>query len=440
MAEKIGKVHSWTSERGQTQHVIDVSVYNERTGKIDRKRIFKGPDEDGDVVGFKNQMHAGMVLGNIRSLYLNHPESGTTDPATKARILLKILARYLPGKLEESLVKHRWADFLKSKEEQQRVTGKGSDDRLYDLSRMVPRGYLDFFETVSVDDVTGPMLKKWLGWMCKRWPDHKPKTRHHIVNDFMTFERWLVNEENLVTRMQAVVRPDLPAIDREKKPKPSVALVERYLDAIPEYLRGLFLTRSIQALRVTEARRMRVRNYDWETRILAITRKDTKTAKGVRDFEVDDELGDWLDKWVPKSERLNKNRPLFINPRAMTPQAVASKKRGAQKRGLPEPVIDGQWTSNAEDAVHLAAMTAIGAVDPNGKPLFPPNLMGRHAALTHAMERTRQVTGRYDVKAVQDLAGHEDAKTTALYTNQTFVDTGSTRRLPKRPQRDRAEG
>lgn len=464
MAEAIGEVVSWFDKRlGRQVFAIDVMVPNVAEGTRERERIYSGADATGERVAFESQMHADMVLGLIRGQIREDPNSANMAPEVQAQILTKVLARFLPArKLKANHVKARWGDFLKFKAEE-----VGSDDgitekRHWDLRRMVPRGYLDFFDGILVDEITSPMLVDWVRHMKRVWPAppagargrtdptpeqraegvrgfHRPKTRHHIVNDFMTFENWLVTR-HLVARGVPVQKPELPRVSKRPKEVPTIELLERYLAEIPEETRGIFLTRSIEGLRPNEARQLEIRHYNWRTHVLTITRDITKTDDGVREFDVDEELADWLEKWVPKSERLDRTRPLFINPKALTVRSILSRRRVAELRGLPAPLEDGRWEENAETAVHAVACIAVGAVHPDGKPLFAPNVMGRHAAVTHMLLRTEEATGTHDIEAVKRKVGHTDAATTRTYLDSRMVDTSKTRRLPKRPLRDTAEG
>ena len=94
------------------------------------------------------------------------------------------------------------------------------------------------------------------------------------------------------------------------------------------------------------------------------------------------EVAEWIDRWVPKSERLRSNLPLFRNPGA----------KNKEKR----------WTPASERRVLLAAMAEAGAY-------FKPNELGRHAFGTHAAKRGAQAF------ALQKFMGHTDPRTTSRY-------------------------
>ncbi len=139
-------------------------------------------------------------------------------------------------------------------------------------------------------------------------------------------------------------KPKLPKLPKGRQPVPTEAVIDRYLAAIPEELRGLFLARSRDGLRPAEARPMSVRNYDWTTGHLTIYRDDTKTDEGVGVFRLDPELREWLDTWVPIEQRFDPWRPLFINPKCWKPSSLARQR----KRGKP---TTGRWTPTAEKSV-----------------------------------------------------------------------------------------
>lgn len=245
-----------------------------------------------------------------------------------------------------------------------------------------------------------------------------------------------------VLRQHVLMKPGLPTIGKRRKPVPSPEVVERYLAAIPDEVRGLFLTRSIEVLRPSEARRLRVSNFNWKRGkgVISITRDITKTEAGVRKFEVDGELEDWLFKHVSPEERLKLDRPLFINPNIFKPAVLLSRRTIYARKGLPLNPEDGHWEPDAEDVMHVKACVAIGAVDAEGKPLFSPNIMGRHAAATHMMARTKEAKGVHDIEAVRAKLGHTDAATTRTYTDVETIDVSATRRVRRLVSRAEAEG
>lgn len=129
-------------------------------------------------------------------------------------------------------------------------------------------------------------------------PIIRPKSVRHIVNAFMGFARWLAAQQLI----DAV--PKKPALEppaERRLPVPDEEFVDRYLAAIPNSARGLFLVRSRDGLRPSEARRLHIEDYDFERRELTI--RLTKTEKGKRRIPVDWETAEWIENWVPMDRR-----------------------------------------------------------------------------------------------------------------------------------------
>ena len=382
MANKFGKVAS-ENRGGRVRWMISARVDGQRV------RLYSGLTAHGDRVTFDSEATARAFLESIRA-DIRH---GRTEEQAVAPYLF----RRSPG----NLVPARWEAFVAARRKR-RERKPISDERLRDLARMVDRGYLDYFAEASIWEVSSPLLEQWLDWMVERWPDHTPKTRHHIVHDFMTFLRALERSGDItgVPRM-----PELPRLETRRRPVPSLDVLGRYLDAIEEPIRGLWLARSLDGLRPSEARRADVGWYDFATQVLHI--RESKTEAGKRAMKVHPDVVAWLERFVPKSDRLRPDRPLFSNPRAR----------------------DGRWRPDAEERIHLAACRAIGLE--RGTPgYFPPNHAGRHAAATHLLAATDGNVGM-----VQRKLGHTDPKTTGTYTDPQVVDLG--RVVELRPDRAR---
>jgi integrase len=363
-----------------------------------RVRLHSGLTAHGDRVPFRDESMARAFLESIRA----DVRSGRTEE--------QALAPYLFRRSPANMVKARWERFIEDRRASKaRGRRQITEGRIYDLERMPERGYLDFFDEVSIYELTSPLLSDWVDWLADRWPNHSTKTRHHVVNDFMSFVRFLKQRRDIA---ELPDKPELPAIDRRRRPVPSEGVLDRYLAAIPEDERGLFLLRSRDGVRISEARRLNVANYDWQARALSIV--DTKTEAGRRSFEVDWEVADWLEAHVPPSERLDTTRPLFRNARA----------------------DDGRWRADAEERIHREAVAAALGVDVEGvvdNPAYwPPNHAGRHAAASHMMRRTKQQTGAHDIDAVRRKLGHTARATTETYIDQDVIEVSTVRRLRPR--------
>jgi integrase len=402
MSEKIGRVES-DMKNGKRRYRLIFPGY----------RAIYSVNVGEHRMGLTKEL-ADRVLRSIRSDYAN-------GIRLEAAIERFVQASAKP----ENAVKVRWKAFCADRRARRHRKAIG-DQRLYDLERMVDRGYLDWWEEsgYSALRVSTETVDAWATWLCVRFPDHKPKTRHNIVNDFLTFAGWLKAKRDIA---EAPAKPDLPPVDITAPEVPAQNALERYLAAIPEEIRGLWLTRSIDGLRPKEARLLRIWNYDWDTQQLNIT--ETKTMRGRRSFTVDWELAEWLEKWVPPADRLDPMRRLFRNPKSFLPAQVASVRAKARQRGKPEPVIDGTWTNQAERDVHLRAIEAAEL------PYFKPNIIGRHAAATHQLARSKENTGAWDKEAVRKKLGHTDSKTTERYIDARVIEVGSVARMPRKEPR-----
>lgn len=383
MAHEFGElVHERDRAGNVRRRFLLFWVKNPKTGKVERERLYSGLTQHGERVPFESDEIARAFLEGIRA------------DVRHGRSEWQALAPFLYRRSPENLVPARWRRYVKARRAQ-RVLQPVSDARLYELERMPERGYLDFFKDCSIFELTDLALRNWVLWMIQRWPEHRPKTRHHIVHDFLGFLHELKAERDIA---EVPSKPPLPPLERRRKPVPAEDVLTRYLAAIPEEIRGLWLARSHDGLRPSEARRLRVGSYSWKTRAMSI--EDSKTETGIRTFVVDWEVGDWLERHVPLADRLDPDAPLFRNPNAP----------------------DGWWKQTPEVRVHRAACTAIGVY-------FPPNHAGRHAAATHMMRRTKAATGSYDIDAVKRKLGHVERSTTEGYIDQRVIEVGSVARL-----------
>lgn len=391
MASNFGEIKTET-RNGKLRWFLYFWFDNPHAGIRQRERLYSGMTQNGKRVPFDSEQVAQIYLDAIRG----DVRRGLTE--------YQALAPYLYRKAPENLVKVRWKAYVKARREERDIEPV-SESRLYELGQMVDRHYLDYFQAVSIFEITKPLLDQWVRWMIQQWPAHSPKTRHHIANDFMGFLHWLKGKQDI---QQVPDKPKLPKLEKRRKVVPDEAALERYLQAIPEPIRGLWLIRGYDGLRPSEARRLNISNYDWRTRAIAI--EDTKTENGVRTFEVDWEVSEWLDRHVPAEARLDGARPLFINP------------------GSPS----GRWRRTAEVRIHDQAALEAGLVDGTGRPLFAPNHMGRHAAATHMMARTKARFGAHDIDAVKRKLGHAERSTTETYIDPRIIEVASIARIPRR--------
>ena len=201
----------------------------------------------------------------------------------------------------------------------------------------------------------------------------------HVVADVGTFLRWL-QRYGEIDEVPPI--PEVRLGQVERPPVPSEEALRRYLNAIPEAARGIFLIRAYNGLRMPEARALRVGSYDFERD--TVTLRWSKTGE-LPTLPVDWEVAEWVRRWVDPRARL-RDAPLFLNPRT-----------------------GEQWSYSSERRAHVAACGEIGTY-------YPMNHTGRHAFGTHAVQRSK------DIAAVQKAMRHSDPRTTAGYIDREQLD------------------
>ena len=224
--------------------------------------------------------------------------------------------------------------------------------------------------------MTTGTLENWLDFIDDNFGHLSPKSVHHVLHDILHFLRWLRAKGDL----QSVASP--PALALGQLPPvriPDEETLAAYLGLIPEVKRGLFLARSYNGLRPSEARALNVQDYDFRQHELTLSH--TKTGEPAT-VPVDWEVGAWIEKHVAPGKAILGYWPLFRNEDAESSH--------------------GRWSPASERRVHLAACKALGVY-------FKPIEMGRKAAATHALRRTS------DIHSVQKLLRHADPRTTERY-------------------------
>ena len=163
--------------------------------------------------------------------------------------LPQILARYLGDRAPENAVSGHWTRFLEAKREEL-ADGEIGSDRYRELAAMKDRGYLQPLCGQSIHSIDKRVLREWVRWLRKhparRGGTLKMKSVKNIVTDFAAFLRWLYGEEE-IERL-----PEIPVIRVKNEQRPAVPTedaLERFLEAIPEEARGLWLVRAYNGLR-----------------------------------------------------------------------------------------------------------------------------------------------------------------------------------------------
>ncbi|TMA35978.1 MAG: hypothetical protein E6J87_02170 [Deltaproteobacteria bacterium] len=207
----------------------------------------------------------------------------------------------------------RWlADF-----EQQVKAGERALRTLREYRRWATSGgHFDYWRNRSIHAV-GPLAsREYLTWL--RLRDVTGKTTWNVVAGFHAFLGWLVEVEQLAA---------VPRIAWPKKPRSNPMTIgpntqRAILDAIPDEKRGVFLAMALLCIRPSEAVEMtarQLRGDGWIT--IDVSRADRRLNSGTKAVKneepktlpIPDELGEWLERWVPRERRLAGAR-LFTNP------------------------------------------------------------------------------------------------------------------------------
>ena len=319
------------------------------------------------------------------------------DELKKKRPLYRVLLPYIQESAPSSTFGDYWKRFLEAKAEDYAV-GELGKSRLSELEGFERRSYLTELWDRPIFEITTRVLEDWRRELLKRRSNRggtlNRKTVWHIVKDVGGFLRWLHRYGDLEEL------PKIPEVKLGQRRKPAVPTPEalcRYLAAIPEAARGIFLIRAYNGLRMSEARALRVSDFDFERDV--VTLRWVKASTGEADLPtmpVDYEVAEWVRKWINARDRWG---PLFRNPST-----------------------GEQWTYSSERRVHVEACKEI-------ETYYRMNHTGRHAFGTHAMARTG------DPAKVQKAMRHASIVTTMGYVDREQLDIVQTLRPHPDPQR-----
>ena len=381
MARKVGRVRL---DAVQSRWYVDLGDVRFDGHKQPRRlRIYSVPGL-GAIQGHEM---ANSVLDGIRADLLNQ------------KTLQQAVSRYLGSKAPENSIRRHWGRMIEKKARRTNRRPVGTK-RLDELRSYFGRGYFRFFEGVSIFDISTPLLDDWLDWMDEEFPKLKPKTVKNVLDDIGTFLRWLRDQGDL---SEVPNLPELPLGELLAPKIPDEDTLAAYIEAIPELKRGLFLVRSYNGLRPSEARALNVQDYDFRKDILTLrhTKRTGRRGKAALvPIPADWEVAEWVHRWVDPKDALVGYLPLFRNSDSYNDHA--------------------RWTPSSERRVHLTACTVIGTY-------FKPNEVGRKACATHALRRTR------DIHSVQKLLRHADPRTTERYAK--LADDALVRVLRPRQER-----
>ena len=250
--------------------------------------------------------------------------------------------------------------------------GRLSSQRLAELESYERRGYFRFWRGAVAADVTPAKLEDFRDWLFTEFPHLRPKTIRNVLADSVTGLRWL-HRRGIV-----LAPPEMPEVtsDEYVPDVPPARVLLSVLNEIPEPKRGLFLVRSLMGLRPSEARRLRICDYDWRSSRMTLSR--TKTRR-FRHLEAPPVVATWLEERTPAERRLVSTAALFVNPET-----------------------DSGWHPSSERRIWIAACKALGV-------RIRPNEGGRHFFATAA------VASGTELGTLQRYLGHVDPKTTQRY-------------------------
>ncbi len=201
------------------------------------------------------------------------------------RPLHQIVSRYLEDRAPETAFRGHWQRFLEAKAEDL-DDGEIGASRYGELSAHERRGYLDALLDLSIHAIDARVLDDWRRALQRRRSSRggtlARKTVRHVVADVGTFLRWL-QRYGEIDEVPCI--PEVRLGQVERQPVPSEEALRRYLDAIPEAARGIFLIRAYNGLRMPEARTLRVGSYNLE--------RDTVTLRWSKTGELPTLPVDW---------------------------------------------------------------------------------------------------------------------------------------------------
>lgn len=369
--EKVGRV---VPPMGGRNWHVEFRVRWPGSSQIRRVRITRAPGY-GKI---ESEIEAEKVLNQIRAELLHVP-------------LEKLVSRYVD--VPESRVLFRWNQHFLEEMQRRFDRGRVSEKRVRELKYYEGRGYLEFWRDAPLYSVDDPALERWKVWLEERFRKLSGRSIKHVIADFGTFLRW-------EKRQGTIVRvPDLPVVQimQRQKHVPNEVDLAKILDAIPEEERGIFEARSFAGLRMSEARRLVVADYDFERGWLNIPPEKSKTRKG-RPLDIRTVIPE-LDAWITRYRKTaDRWEPLFVNPRSE----------------------DGNWRPRAERLAWIKALKLCSLEH------VRPNEGGRHAFVTNEIARGT------DAEAVRDWVGHSSRDMIDAYKHVTPVSLARRMRGPKR--------
>ena len=192
-------------------------------------------------------------------------------------------------------------------------------------------------------------------------------------------------------------------------------MCERVLSAIPEGSRGIYILAVEEVFRPGELRALNVSDYSFQTRTVTVCHamdgdtnasqhKSTKEGD-VRVRKLSERAAAWLEQHVAPEDRLNGDRPLFVNPNG---------------RSAPGGRFNAQ-------ALRLGWKRAANSVGLGHVGMYEGT---KHNTLTEGRRRG------LPLDQLQKAAGHKDPRSTEIYAELSQEQATRVLRLARKQQPD----
>jgi integrase len=347
--------------------------------------------------GFRSREHAEEVLAEL------------VEAVARGRALEDVLAELSPRAASfqsvDSLLA-RWLALFRRRVE----VGDRQPRTLRELERWArPGGHFSWWDGRGLGDVSRAAVEEWSLWLATE-RRLSPKSRRNVLAGFHSFLSWVADD---VRPGFAVPRFPWPELDDRQPTVLSEEAQIAVLDAIPWPKRGIFLAMAHCLVRPSEARALRVRDWDPEACELRVTRaaKDRRVRGIVRGLKarnvkvlpvVDTELYGWLLEHVPAERRVAEpDGPLCPNP---------------------DGHEEGWWSETAMRRTWAGAAKRAG---------FPG--VGLYEGTKHSTATRLKALGADD-RVLASLMGHRDQRSVRFYAG---LDSTALRKALARLHRTR---
>ncbi|HEX5064692.1 MAG TPA: site-specific integrase, partial [Myxococcota bacterium] len=260
--------------------------------------------------GFESREHAQAILNQIQGIH------GRGLPLSEA------VGQYRRPQARPNLVSEKVESWIKHVE----TCGDYAPYTISDY-RGFTKGHFAFWHGKSVYEIRYDELRAWIVWMRER--KLGPKSIRNVLASFRAFYRWL--RRGREQELPLIEFPSVKLAPREKARAMDLQDRAAAIESIPIDDRGIFIAMKM-GIRPQEGRALRIGHYNFASGVVSIrealkgqgsgaARGETKT--GVPgDYQVSDELRQWIAKHVPEARRFKAEAPLFANPRTDKPYSA----------------------------------------------------------------------------------------------------------------------